>query len=60
MVSLGNENRIELVFISVEIGLGAGENHEISQSWVWCRSEGRVRGACDSGCFCLQIREPRP
>lgn len=43
MGSLGNENRIDLMFISVEIGLGAGENHEISQSWVCCRSEVRVK-----------------
>ena len=51
---------VELVFISVEIGVGVGENCEISKSWVWYSSEGRVKGACDSVRFHLQVWEPRP
>lgn len=51
---------IKLVFVSVETGAGAGEGPKLNKSWVWYNGEGRVKRACDSVCFHLQIREPRP
>lgn len=35
---------IELVFISVKIGVGVGESREINKSWIWYSGGGRVKG----------------